>query len=160
MEGDLFVATQLIDPVCQNCEAPYSFDYSLIVCVCRKERVAYYRIANHYKFIMQQLFDCQRYDKLIIVEDDMMFAPDFFPYFEATANLLEQVRFEGAFDLNIIPILIRIIVERAEAPKQMSRSRGRISAPIERETSPDCAELTVFHMPPLATSGDASTSWS
>lgn len=59
--------------------------------VCRKERVAYYRIANHYKFIMQQLFDCRRFDKLIIVEDDMLFAPDFFPFFEATAPLLEQV---------------------------------------------------------------------
>lgn len=58
----------------------------------RKERIAYYRIANHYKFIMQQLFDCRNYERLIIVEDDMLFAPDFFPYFEATAKILDEDR--------------------------------------------------------------------
>jgi GNT-I family len=52
----------------------------------------YYRIANHYKFIMQQLFGCRRYERLIIVEDDMLFAPDFFPYFEATSKILDQAQ--------------------------------------------------------------------
>jgi len=51
----------------------------------------YYRIANHYKFIMQQLFDCRRYERVIFVEDDMLFAPDFFSYFEATSKVLDQV---------------------------------------------------------------------
>lgn len=51
----------------------------------------YYRIANHYKFILQQMFDCRRYERLIIVEDDMLFAPDFFSYFEATSKILDQV---------------------------------------------------------------------
>ena len=50
----------------------------------------YYRIANHYKFIMQQMFDCRKYERLILVEDDMLFAPDFFPYFEATSKILDQ----------------------------------------------------------------------
>lgn len=31
--------------------------------VCWKERVAYYRIAKHYKYIMQQLFDCRYFDR-------------------------------------------------------------------------------------------------
>ena len=32
------------------------------------EPVAYYRIASHYKFVMQQMFDCWGYPKLIILE--------------------------------------------------------------------------------------------
>ena len=38
-----------------------------------------------------QLFDCFQYEKVILVEDDMLFAPDFFSYFDATAKLLQQV---------------------------------------------------------------------
>eukprot|EP00208_Stichococcus_sp_RCC1054_P006238 CAMPEP_0206141720 /NCGR_PEP_ID=MMETSP1473-20131121/13874_1 /ASSEMBLY_ACC=CAM_ASM_001109 /TAXON_ID=1461547 /ORGANISM="Stichococcus sp, Strain RCC1054" /LENGTH=454 /DNA_ID=CAMNT_0053536399 /DNA_START=73 /DNA_END=1437 /DNA_ORIENTATION=- len=55
-----------------------------------REQIAYYRIANHYRFIMQQMFDCRQYQKLIFVEDDMLFAPDFFNYFESTAQILEE----------------------------------------------------------------------
>ena len=32
------------------------------------EPIAYYRISSHYKFVMQQLFDCWQYPKLIILE--------------------------------------------------------------------------------------------
>ena len=34
----------------------------------KNEPVAYYRIASHYRFIMQQFFDCWQYPKLIILE--------------------------------------------------------------------------------------------
>ena len=34
----------------------------------KKENRAYYRIANHYKFIMQTFFDCFKYPRLIILE--------------------------------------------------------------------------------------------
>ena len=34
----------------------------------KKELLAYYRIANHYKFIIQTIFDCFGYQRLIIVE--------------------------------------------------------------------------------------------
>jgi alpha-1,3-mannosyl-glycoprotein beta-1,2-N-acetylglucosaminyltransferase len=61
---------------------------------CRRESLAYYRIANHYKFAFQQLFDCFQYDRVIVVEDDMVFAPDFFSYFEATSRVLDQVVFD------------------------------------------------------------------
>ncbi len=64
---------------------------TLVRRLCRKEPIAYYRIANHYRFIMQQIFDCRQFDKLILVEDDMLFAPDFFAFFEATALVLEKV---------------------------------------------------------------------
>ncbi|KAK9812907.1 hypothetical protein WJX72_005613 [[Myrmecia] bisecta] len=56
----------------------------------KKENVAYYRIANHYKFFMKTFFDCFEYPKLIILEDDMELAIDFFSYFGATAGLLDQ----------------------------------------------------------------------
>ena len=34
----------------------------------QNEPVAYYRIASHYRFIMQQIFDCWQYPKLIFLE--------------------------------------------------------------------------------------------
>ena len=57
----------------------------------RRESLAYYRIANHYKWAFQQLFECFQYERVIVVEDDMVFAPDFFSYFEATSRILDQV---------------------------------------------------------------------
>lgn len=34
----------------------------------KSEAVAYYRIASHYKYIMQQMFDCWQYPKVIFLE--------------------------------------------------------------------------------------------
>lgn len=34
----------------------------------KSEPVAYYRIASHYKYIMQQMFDCWQYPKVILLE--------------------------------------------------------------------------------------------
>lgn len=34
----------------------------------RNENLAYYRIANHYKYILQTMFDCLQYKKAIILE--------------------------------------------------------------------------------------------
>ncbi|KAL4439675.1 hypothetical protein ABPG75_002676 [Micractinium tetrahymenae] len=56
----------------------------------KKEPVVYYRIANHYKFILKTMFDCFGFQRVIILEDDMMLAPDFFSYFESTASLLDN----------------------------------------------------------------------
>uniref|UniRef100_A0A061QS26 Alpha-1,3-mannosyl-glycoprotein 2-beta-N-acetylglucosaminyltransferase n=2 Tax=Tetraselmis sp. GSL018 TaxID=582737 RepID=A0A061QS26_9CHLO len=56
----------------------------------KKENVAYYRIANHYKFILFTMFDCLGYRKAIILEDDMQLSLDFFEYFEATSRLLDE----------------------------------------------------------------------
>ena len=38
----------------------------------RKESLAYYRIANHYKFILQTFFDCFHFPRLIILEVSSM----------------------------------------------------------------------------------------
>ena len=32
------------------------------------ERTAYYRIAEHYRFVLRTLFDCFRYPRVIILE--------------------------------------------------------------------------------------------
>ncbi|CAI5958727.1 unnamed protein product [Closterium sp. NIES-65] len=53
------------------------------------ENIAYYRIAEHYKFALTQLFDRRQFPRVIILEDDMELAPDFFDYFEAASNLLD-----------------------------------------------------------------------
>eukprot|EP00873_Tetraselmis_striata_P034777 jgi/Tetstr1/455041/TSEL_041897.t1 len=55
-----------------------------------KENLAYYRISNHYKFILGVMFDCLQYKKAIILEDDMQLSMDFFEYFSATAPLLDK----------------------------------------------------------------------
>ena len=57
----------------------------------RRSQIAYHRIAEHYKWALEQLFDCAGHAKVIILEDDMQLAPDFFSYFAAIAKLLDQV---------------------------------------------------------------------
>ncbi|KAG6763254.1 hypothetical protein POTOM_033794 [Populus tomentosa] len=59
------------------------------------ELIAYYKIASndylwHYKWAMDQLFYKHNFSRVIILEDDMEIAPDFFDYFEAAAALLDK----------------------------------------------------------------------
>ncbi|KAF5443704.1 hypothetical protein F2P56_036239 [Juglans regia] len=54
------------------------------------ELIAYYKIASHYKWALDELFFKHKFNRVIILEDDMEIAPDFFDYFEATAALLEK----------------------------------------------------------------------
>lgn len=56
------------------------------------EMIAYYKIASHYKWALSRLFDEWEFNRVIILEDDMEIAPDFFEYFEATGKLLENDR--------------------------------------------------------------------
>ncbi|VAH69134.1 unnamed protein product [Triticum turgidum subsp. durum] len=53
------------------------------------ENIAYYKIANHYKWALDELFIKHNFGRVIILEDDMEIAPDFFDYFEAAAKLLD-----------------------------------------------------------------------
>lgn len=52
--------------------------------------LSYYKIAHHFKFGLSHVLDTMGYGKVIILEDDMNLAPDFFEYFEATAPLLDK----------------------------------------------------------------------
>ncbi|XP_011088716.1 alpha-1,3-mannosyl-glycoprotein 2-beta-N-acetylglucosaminyltransferase isoform X1 [Sesamum indicum] len=54
------------------------------------ELIAYYKIARHYKWALDQLFYNHKFSRVIILEDDMEIAPDFFDYFEAGAALLDR----------------------------------------------------------------------
>ncbi|XP_073101482.1 alpha-1,3-mannosyl-glycoprotein 2-beta-N-acetylglucosaminyltransferase isoform X2 [Elaeis guineensis] len=54
------------------------------------ELIAYYKIARHYKWALDELFIKHNFNRVIILEDDMEIAPDFFNYFEATASILDS----------------------------------------------------------------------
>lgn len=54
------------------------------------ELIAYYKIARHYKWALDKLFYNHNFSRVIILEDDMDIAPDFFDYFEAAAALLDR----------------------------------------------------------------------
>ena len=49
---------------------------------------SYYYIADHYKFALTHAFDVLKYDTVVLLEDDMLVAPDFFAMMEATAPML------------------------------------------------------------------------
>ncbi|NXJ73029.1 MGAT1 acetylglucosaminyltransferase, partial [Rostratula benghalensis] len=48
----------------------------------------YYRIARHYRWALAQVFRTLRHRAVIVVEDDLEVAPDFFEYFQAAFPLL------------------------------------------------------------------------
>ena len=50
----------------------------------------YYKLSRHFKWALSQVFDVLQQDTVIIVEDDLKVAPDFFEYFEGTKGLLEK----------------------------------------------------------------------
>lgn len=52
--------------------------------------MGYYKISRHYKWALGQAFDHLSYDTVIIVEDDLDIAPDFYEYFTATKPLLDK----------------------------------------------------------------------
>uniref|UniRef100_A0A914Z3E7 Alpha-1,3-mannosyl-glycoprotein 2-beta-N-acetylglucosaminyltransferase n=1 Tax=Panagrolaimus superbus TaxID=310955 RepID=A0A914Z3E7_9BILA len=54
-----------------------------------KQYTSYYRISRHYKLGLSHVFDNQKLGSVIITEDDLDIAPDFFDYFSATRWLLD-----------------------------------------------------------------------
>ncbi|EJW70795.1 hypothetical protein WUBG_18296, partial [Wuchereria bancrofti] len=54
-----------------------------------KRYITYYRIARHYKLGLSYVFDKLNYSSVIITEDDLDIASDFFEYFSATRSLLD-----------------------------------------------------------------------
>eukprot|EP00823_Brevimastigomonas_motovehiculus_P006310 TRINITY_DN5205_c0_g1_i1.p1 TRINITY_DN5205_c0_g1~~TRINITY_DN5205_c0_g1_i1.p1 ORF type:complete len:516 (+),score=121.92 TRINITY_DN5205_c0_g1_i1:185-1732(+) len=50
----------------------------------------YFKIASHYRFAFTKLFDELNYERVIVIEDDMFVAPDFYEYFAALIPLLSQ----------------------------------------------------------------------
>uniref|UniRef100_A0AC34FPA7 Alpha-1,3-mannosyl-glycoprotein 2-beta-N-acetylglucosaminyltransferase n=1 Tax=Panagrolaimus sp. ES5 TaxID=591445 RepID=A0AC34FPA7_9BILA len=54
-----------------------------------KQYTSYYRISRHYKLGLSHVFEKQKLGSIIITEDDLDIAPDFFDYFSATRWLLD-----------------------------------------------------------------------
>ena len=52
--------------------------------------LVYHKIAAHYKFAFEYLFDDLKYDKVISLEDDMEISPDFFSYFESLGKTMDS----------------------------------------------------------------------
>ncbi|KAJ8334951.1 hypothetical protein SKAU_G00405900 [Synaphobranchus kaupii] len=50
----------------------------------------YYKIARHYRWALNQVFNVLSYDNVVIVEDDLEVAPDFFEYFRALYPILRS----------------------------------------------------------------------
>uniref|UniRef100_A0A803NJ33 Alpha-1,3-mannosyl-glycoprotein 2-beta-N-acetylglucosaminyltransferase n=1 Tax=Cannabis sativa TaxID=3483 RepID=A0A803NJ33_CANSA len=67
-------------------------DYERVETERPGELIAYYKIARHYKWALDELFYKHNFSRVIILEDDMEIAPDFFSYFEAAADLLDKDR--------------------------------------------------------------------
>ncbi|KAE8008899.1 hypothetical protein FH972_005369 [Carpinus fangiana] len=65
-------------------------DYEPVQTETPGELTAYYKIARHYKWALDELFYKRNFSRVIILEDDMEIAPDFFDYFEAAAALLDK----------------------------------------------------------------------
>ena len=55
----------------------------------RWDDAAYYRISAQYRFALSELFDGLGYPRVIVLEDDMELAPDFFSYFEALGKVMD-----------------------------------------------------------------------
>ena len=49
----------------------------------------YARLAQHYRFALDWVFNASRAHRVILLEEDLEIAPDFFEYFAATAPLLD-----------------------------------------------------------------------
>uniref|UniRef100_W5UBY9 Alpha-1,3-mannosyl-glycoprotein 2-beta-N-acetylglucosaminyltransferase n=1 Tax=Ictalurus punctatus TaxID=7998 RepID=W5UBY9_ICTPU len=50
----------------------------------------YYKIARHYRWALNQVFNTFSYSAVIVVEDDLEVAPDFFEYFKALHPVLKS----------------------------------------------------------------------
>ncbi|CAH1252079.1 MGAT1 [Branchiostoma lanceolatum] len=55
-----------------------------------KRLQGYYKISRHYKWALNQVFNNLGYGSVLIVEDDLDIAPDFFDYFLSTLPVLQQ----------------------------------------------------------------------
>lgn len=50
--------------------------------------IGYYKLSRHFKWALHQVFDILYFHQVIVLEDDMELAVDFFDYFEAFLPVL------------------------------------------------------------------------
>mmetsp|Transcript_71245 Transcript_71245/g.126909 ORF Transcript_71245/g.126909 Transcript_71245/m.126909 type:complete len:460 (-) Transcript_71245:201-1580(-) len=54
------------------------------------KKLPYVRIAQHYGFVMDNMFDVFKFKQVIFLEEDVEIAPDFFPYFNSMLPVLQN----------------------------------------------------------------------
>ncbi|KAG6413583.1 hypothetical protein SASPL_126297 [Salvia splendens] len=93
----LFISQDGPDPKVKSTALSYDhltymqhLDYEPVHTERPGEMIAYYKIARHYKWALDQLFYKHEFSRVIILEDDMEIAPDFFDFFEAGASLMDR----------------------------------------------------------------------
>ncbi|XP_042000612.1 alpha-1,3-mannosyl-glycoprotein 2-beta-N-acetylglucosaminyltransferase-like [Salvia splendens] len=93
----LFISQDGPDPKVKSTALSYDqlsymqhLDYEPVHTERPGEMIAYYKIARHYKWALDQLFYKHKFSRVIILEDDMEIAPDFFDFFEAGAALMDR----------------------------------------------------------------------
>lgn len=89
-DGDNGLVTQTINQFKKHVRH-LRFDYSSHQpkYIDRPSMPIYYRICQHFKWGLGYLFDNLGYDKVIVLEDDMEIAPDFYAYFSSASLLLD-----------------------------------------------------------------------
>uniref|UniRef100_A0AC35TNJ2 Alpha-1,3-mannosyl-glycoprotein 2-beta-N-acetylglucosaminyltransferase n=1 Tax=Rhabditophanes sp. KR3021 TaxID=114890 RepID=A0AC35TNJ2_9BILA len=71
----------------------------------------YYYISRHYKLALEEIFDRYKHESVIILEDDLDIAEDFFSYFDSTYQILkkdESIYCISAWNDNGLPELINL----------------------------------------------------
>ncbi|RCN48517.1 GNT-I family protein [Ancylostoma caninum] len=63
---------------------------NVVVPKAHKKYAAYYYIARHYKLALNHVFNVLNHNTVILLEDDLDIATDFFEYFSATRYLLDR----------------------------------------------------------------------
>jgi hypothetical protein len=86
------IPSRIFSPVSCHCQSPFFGSQGKVLEPL--SHLNYCKIASHYEWALKQVFDRThaggvRFDRVIILEDDMELAPDFFSYFRATSRLLD-----------------------------------------------------------------------
>ena len=55
-----------------------------------KNSFSYHKLSSHFKFSLDELFEIRKFNRVIIVEDDLDVSSDFFDYFSALAPILDR----------------------------------------------------------------------
>lgn len=56
----------------------------------KKQYALYHAISQHYKWALEKVFANSKFNRVIILEEDIEIAPDFFTYFERLSPILDQ----------------------------------------------------------------------
>eukprot|EP00736_Rhodelphis_marinus_P000978 Rmarinus@m.28956 len=88
-DGADVATADLIDKFASEMPFIHHLTHTREIPALRGENPSYYAIAAHYKFGLDALINQEGFDNVLILEEDLEIAPDFFAYFEATYRILQ-----------------------------------------------------------------------